>query len=382
MSDWERPLENSLPSLVHGITHSDGIELDLRYTADQELILHHDPKVSVKKQLIGNANPYVESWQSDELRDFGFCSLRDVLDNKEIRNNWLDEGKMVCLELKRPHPNSPHGGGFFPGEKITLLLANMLSHATDILHEYGVPKSNVVFYAFHNKMHQSIKNSHCDYKWAELLPVVPRFGHRKLQRVMAYPQYVVTPFAKLINKHKSRGAAMVPCAIEYFQPFYNRLLLGRSVGLSGRRLRYFQQCQTGMPVYVWPAKERYEYHLLNSGITGLTDNLDPSFTWYQNGKPRWRFPATQPLDESQLTTLNNASIDNHLDILNEFASEVPTWRECSNSRKSAIISQWQKRFNWIKNPTQNRHDDAAPPWQAVRLIGHRGAGKSPRPILR
>tara|TARA_Y100001954_G_C15276233_1_gene344474 strand:+ start:109 stop:522 length:414 start_codon:yes stop_codon:yes gene_type:complete len=137
-----------------------------------------------------------------------------------------------------------------------------------------------------------------------------------------------------------------------------------------------------MPVYVWPAKERYEYHLLNSGITGLTDNLDPSFTWYQNGKPRWRFPATQPLDESQLTTLNNASIDNHLDILNEFASEVPTWRECSNSRKSAIISQWQKRFNWIKNPNQNRHDGAAPPWQAVRLIGHRGAGKSPRPILR
>ena len=30
-----------------------------------------------------------------------------------------------------------------------------------------------------------------------------------------------------------------------------------------------------MPVYVWPAKERYEYRLLDSGITGLTDNLNP-----------------------------------------------------------------------------------------------------------
>jgi len=26
--------------------------------------------------------------------------------------------------------------------------------------------------------------------------------------------------------------------------------------------------------------------------------------------------------------------------------------------------------------------DNAPPWQAVRLIGHRGAGKSPRPVMR
>ena len=64
---------------------------------------------------------------------------------------------------------------------------------------------------------------------------------------MAYPQYLITPFGKLINKHRNRGASMVPCALEYFQPFYNRLLIGRSVGLSGKRLNYFQnaaqECQ-------------------------------------------------------------------------------------------------------------------------------------------
>ena len=61
MADWKQPVENSIPSLTHGITNSDGIELDLRLTADNELVIHHDAKVSVKKTLLDNRNPYVEA---------------------------------------------------------------------------------------------------------------------------------------------------------------------------------------------------------------------------------------------------------------------------------------------------------------------------------
>ena len=68
-------------------------------------------------------------------------------------------------------------------------------------------------------MHKSVKLSDCQYKWAELLPVVPRFGYNRFKRMMAYPQYLITPFNKLINKYRTRGASMVPCALEYFNHF-------------------------------------------------------------------------------------------------------------------------------------------------------------------
>ncbi len=369
-------------SLAHGISNSDGIELDLRTTADNELIIHHDAKVSVNKQLLDNRNPYVESWEVDELHDFGFCSLKEMLEHKEIMKNWCEEGKMVCLELKRPHPKSPKGGGYFGGAKITQTLSEMLTSASKLLDDFEIPKSNVVFYAFHNKMHKSVKISNCQYNWAELLPVVPRIGKSRFKRMMAYPQYLITPFGKLINKHKTRGASMVPCAIEYFQPFYNRLLIGKSVGLSGKRLDYFQKCRTGMPVYVWPAKENYEYRLLSSGITGLTDNLDPNFTWYNDGKPRWRFPATQPLNKLQLEKLNNASFENHKEILTELEKEVPKWSECDKQRKLELTKMWQNKWNWKIDIGQTEFNSGnAPPWQAVRLIGHRGSGKTQRPVI-
>ena len=175
---------------------------------------------------------------------------------------------------------------------------------------------------------------------------------------------------------------MVPCAIEYFQPFYNRLLIGKSVGLSGRRLNYFQKCRTGMPVYVWPAKENYEFRLLSSGITGLTDNLDPNFTWYNDGKPRWRFPATQPLDQIQLEKLNNASFENHKEILSELEKEVPKWSECDKQRKLELTKMWQDKWNWKNDSAKTEfNSENSPPWQAVRLIGHRGSGKTQRPVM-
>ena len=382
MSDWQQPPENSLASLVHGITHCDGIELDLRLTSDNELVIHHDAKVSIAKHLLDSDNQYVEGWELDDLQNHGFCSFRQLIANQIIQKNWRDEGKMVCLELKRPHPKSPIGGGYFNQKRVTESLCKMIDNASLLLDEFEIPKSNIVFYAFHNKIHQSIKTSNCKYNWAELLPVVPRFGYGRFKRLMAYPQYLVTPFSKLINKHKQRGASMVPCAIEYFQPFYNRLLIGRSVGLSGKRLDYFQNCRNAMPVYVWPAKKNYEARLLDSGITGLTDNLDPEFTWYKDGKPRWRFPATQPLDIEQQKRLNNANFANHRDILKELYSEVPKWSECDLQRKQTIIQSWRDRWNWDFNTEDMKANlDYAPPWKAVRLIGHRGAGKSPRPVM-
>ena len=39
---WEQPPENSLDALLHGMRFSDGVEFDLRLSADEELVVYHD----------------------------------------------------------------------------------------------------------------------------------------------------------------------------------------------------------------------------------------------------------------------------------------------------------------------------------------------------
>ena len=41
-SPWVQPTENSVEALLHGMSHVDGVELDLRLSTDGELMLWHD----------------------------------------------------------------------------------------------------------------------------------------------------------------------------------------------------------------------------------------------------------------------------------------------------------------------------------------------------
>ena len=101
----------------------------------------------------------------------------------------------------------------------------------------------------------------------------------------------------------------------------------------------------------------------------------------QGRKASLEIPATQPLDESQLELLNSATFDNHQDILHQLSKEVPIWSECDSQRKQAIIDMWQKKWNWEITSKSMDDSSTSPPWQAVRLIGHRGSGKTPRPVM-
>ena len=42
--NWIRPRENTVEALVYGMQECDGVELDLRLTEDERLVLHHDSK--------------------------------------------------------------------------------------------------------------------------------------------------------------------------------------------------------------------------------------------------------------------------------------------------------------------------------------------------
>lgn len=383
---WKAAPENTLESLRHAIQVHDGIEFDLRLTKDQRVVIHHDGDVSVAPELLENGTPWVEHYTLDELEAFGFTSFRTLLEDPVVQQQWRDNGKMGCVELKRPHPKSDPGGGFFGYSAHKRHITSLIDAADELLNEFEIPNENSVYYAFHKGMKSSIEASSTSRPWAELLPYIPPFGNRTTKRLRALPHFMTHSFSRLVNHHRNSGASMIPAAIEYFVPPINKIPFGKKVGLSGKGAAHLKHAQGGFPVYVWPTRPDVEHKLLAAGLTGLTDHADPEFTWLPSGHARWTRPATLPLNEQQSETLASATKEHHLDVLKELKAEVTPWIDCDLQQRKDLVDMWSKKWAWsaLERPEFNipLGDASSPPWQAVRLIGHRGSGKTSRPVIK
>lgn len=375
--------ENTLKSLQHAISLFDGIEFDIRMTSDNQLVIHHDRGVSIPKSRLQGKSKWVESWKLSDLESEGFLSFRAMLEDPIINTNWVEKGKMGCIEIKRPHPTAPMGGGFFSRKKHNKHIANIIKMADEILDEFQVPHENMVYYAFHKGMRESSNMAKSKRPWAALIPYISPYGNRTTQRIQSFPRYLSTSFSSLVKQHNQMGSSMLPCAIEYFVAPHNKIPLGKTIGLHGKKLQDMNKIRKGLSTYVWPAKPIHERLILNAGLTGLTDKANPELTWLPTGHARWLNPATQPLDNQQLQLLNSATEENHLEILRQLKQEVPLWSECDNSRRIELISMWKESWNWQKSVDEilQSASKSSPPWQAPRLIGHRGSGKTPRPVI-
>ena len=375
--------ENTLKSLQHAISLFDGIEFDIRMTSDNQLVIHHDRGVSIPKSRLQGKSKWVESWKLSDLESEGFLSFRAMLEDPIINTNWVEKGKIGCIEIKRPHPTAPMGGGFFSRKKHNKHIANIIKMADEILDEFQVPHENMVYYAFHKGMRESSNMAKSKRPWAALIPYISPYGNRTTQRIQSFPRYLSTSFSSLVKQHNQMGSSMLPCAIEYFVAPHNKIPLGKTIGLHGKELQDMNKIRKGLSTYVWPAKPIHERLILNAGLTGLTDKANPELTWLPTGHARWLNPATQPLDNQQLQLLNSATEENHLEILRQLKQEVPLWSECDNSRRIELISMWKESWNWQKSVDEilQSASKSSPPWQAPRLIGHRGSGKTPRPVI-
>ena len=80
--------------------------------------------------------------------------------------------------------------------------------------------------------------------------------------------------------------------------------------------------------------------------------------------------------------LVSANEENHKDIVNQLKSEVTPWTELDRSGKVEILSQWRKKWSWEKSVDDllASTSESSMPWESVRLIGHRGCGKTTRPL--
>jgi hypothetical protein len=316
--------------------------------------------------------------------DLGFLSFDAFLDDPLVLSSWRDEGSMGCIEIKRPHPTSASGGGFLGRKQHNEHIGKIMKLAEAALDEREIPKENTVFYAFHRGMPASARHAKTQRSWAALIPYIPPYGNRTTQRTQVLPKFLTTSFRRLVKQHRTQGSAMLPCAIEYFQNPTRHLPLGRHVGLTGAALERLTKARSGMPTYVWPTKPDIEHQLLRAGMSALTDHADPELTWLPSGHARWRQPALRPLLESEWSTLKNATQEQHREVVSELEEHVPRWSECDTARRRALIGEWSKRWKWEEDgeATLKRFQNATPPASAPKMIGHRGSGKTSRPVLK
>jgi|TARA_B100001105_G_scaffold238353_1_gene215506 hypothetical protein len=137
----------------------------------------------------------------------------------------------------------------------------------------------------------------------------------------------------------------------------------------------------GYPIYIWPAYLKIEHTLQKSGITTLTDNLDPNLYTLPGGDARWVKPATQPLSPEQKIELELAPIEMHKELIDELRRNVTPWHELTPSQRREHLSTWRKNWYWEKSLDElfDLADSNKLPWEAIRMVGHRGAGKKHSP---
>ncbi len=332
---WVQPPENTHASLVEAINRFDGVEFDIRLTSDNELIVHHDNKVSISKDQFEGRSPYVEDWSLDELTDIGFASFNNLMDDKKWLEPWRDQSRSVILEIKRPSPKV--------AKDSIPIMSKVMRLATEKIDEAEIPHETSVFYAFHRKMSQIAKRSGSSRSWSRLLPVVPRRGSHNSKRIRAAPEFILYSFGRLLRMQKESGSPMMPCTVDYFQGIKRFIHFGKPVGLSGRGRRTLDRIRGDYPVYVWPGHPHLERQLIEAGCSVLTDFAEPNMV-LPDGSIRWERPATMPLTDEEWQGLKQGIIP----------KDVPEWHEISDEIKG---------------------------WNPARMIGHRGCGKSKRPIF-
>ena len=367
--DWIRPRENTVEALVYGMEQSDGVELDLRLTQDQRLILHHDSKTEFGE--------YPECLTIDELPDY-VEPMDDLLANKDFIRRWTEEGAFTCIEFKSPHPSSGKAGGWFNGKEKEQHMINMIQNLQELLEPIERSNSSTVIYSFDPKIITASKKIKTDLKFSRLRPNIRQWGNWTTQRIVATPSFLANSLPKLMDKQRQEGSPMLPCSLQYLKGIESNINIGWTVGLEGKKLERLTKYRRGYPVYVWPSKSDSERLLLDAGLTGLTDDLSPNSVTLDTGHARWTKPATQPLTDETRKELDDTPKEEHFTKISELKKEVSPWYELSDNERIKFVDNWRKKWLWARERSTllNETSKSSLPWEVSRIIGHRGTGSS------
>jgi len=366
---WKQPPENSLEALVHGMEVSDGVELDLRLSADGELVLFHDTKTVDGR--------YPECEDSSSMPDY-VCTLEEILAEPGFTEPWLEGSRFACIELKAPHPSSGKTGWIMSGEARTKHMSKMIELVDEALGPLEIGKSSTVVYSFEPNLLKAARRTGSNLRFARLVPYLRPWGSSFVKRLFASPYFIALSLPRLMRLQRKVGAPMLPAALHYLDGKRRHLTIGTTVGLHGRQLTNLTRKRKGFPVFVWPAKLRLERALLDAGLTAISDELSPEVTTLPTGEARWLRPATQPLNQEHQNKLDSITAEHHGSVIAELQREVSPWPELSDSEKKEFLEGWRKKWLWERDvdALMTESDESSMPWEVSRIIGHRGAGRT------
>jgi len=373
---WEKPIENSIDALRHGMMEFDGVEFDMRLTMDGELVLFHNNHLSKEQVEQIGGSKWTEDHTAEELAEVGVETFEQLLADDAFTHSWREHGKVACVELKMPHPNSKIAGSVKPKKREKHARA-MAKLADSMLNEVGLQQSNVVLISFKRKFRHTCARANVRWPVAQLKPMIPEIGGRKMKRIITLPSFMWLSLAFHLKHQKMVGAPILPCALEYVYGATRHITLGRTFGLKGYTGRRLNRLRKGYQAYVWPAPIAVESSLHDLGLTGMTDDTSPETITHPDGGARWTRWASQPLDSQRETLLRNADPSDHSALIQEAAREVTPWHELTDIERRGFLSIWRKRWNWEREIDELAADSSpqSMPWEMSRLLGHRGSGK-------
>ena len=374
--DWVKPIENSIDGLRHGMTHLDGVEFDMRLTMDGELVLFHDNHLSKEQVEKIGGSKWTEDHSTSELAELGIETFEQLLADDVFTHSWREHGKVACVELKMPHPNSKIAGSVNP-KKREKHARTMAKLADSMLNEVGLQQSNVVFISFKRRFRHACARANVRWPVAQLQPAIPEVGGRRMKRILTMPSFMWLSLAFHLKHQKLVGAPILPCALEYVHGATRHITLGRTFGLTGYTGRRLNRLRKGYQAYVWPTPIAVENSLHQIGLTGMTDDTSPESVTHPDGGARWTRWASQPLDPEREALFQNADPSDHSALIEDAAREVTPWYELTDIERRGFLSIWRKRWNWERDVDELAGDSSPQtmPWEMSRLLGHRGSGK-------
>jgi len=365
MGVWERPDENSIEGLVHGMGFADGVELDLRVDADGEFVIFHDEFVPGSGPILDRC---VEKLSTEHLKSAGVVTLDQLLRNRDFTDPWRKGGKTVDIEFKLPHPST----------KIETVshLGSMIKDLEFALESLELPERSTVVSSFSPKIGEAAKSVNSTMPVTRLIPHIRSWGKFwRLKRIVAMPNFARTTVKGVASSLRDEGMEAIGMALNYVVGWPRFVHPGKPVGLHGRGLRRFFEARRGMGAFIWPCPLRYEDALLNAGVSLVTDNMDPTLFEKPDGTPRWPRPGSQPLDEEWGRRIGSADSNEKGDVIGEAASSLPMWDEMEVSRKRTILDEQGSRMLWPGNSEKwSEYTEGSLPWGSPRIIGHRGSG--------
>ncbi len=366
-SSWVQPIENTIPALEHGMSFLDGVEFDLRLSADGELIIFHDDLMSGDE---AKTERCIELLDASEISARGVDRFEELLASSDFTELWQSSSKTVNIELKVPHPAARI-------KDHATHLSSMMVALEESLSDLDLPARSALVYGFSPKISQAVERSGLSIPHTQLSPHLRSWGKTKIKRLIGSPNFVSSSVASLARDRRKKGMPVLGMALHYLHGWERLVHPSLPVSLTGKGLQRLFSISAEMGVHVWPAPLSIEQMMLDAGLTLVSDHANPTVHTLPNGDARWPRPASQPIDEEWRARLNQSSEAERLDLLAEAADSLPMWHELPEEQRANEIGADAKRFSWSGSPDSYTGDlENGRPWGCARIVGHRGSGET------